>query len=243
MERALKSDDLVGAVALLGAELARELDGAFVGLRAGVREEHLVEAAALGEGLRQTDARFVEESGAGRDEHLRLPRQRFGQNSWRVPQAVHRPALHEIQVLAPVLVPQPGAFALDEHHVGPGGDLHQRADRITLETHSSSPSKSKRPQGLPVAFGFSALPIGGQGVVVVGRTASRASYQIDVAGPWKGGQRSWRKDAGVCSGCQCLYFTEQPYGAAAGTATALPAMLSSSAAATKLRALCTSAAR
>jgi hypothetical protein len=42
----------------------------------------------------------------------------------------------------------------------------------------------KRPQDSPVAFGFvPRQPFKRAGVVVVEDTASRASYQIDVAGP------------------------------------------------------------
>jgi hypothetical protein len=45
MEAVIHRDDLVGAVAMFGAPLARELDRPLVGLGATVGEERLVQAA------------------------------------------------------------------------------------------------------------------------------------------------------------------------------------------------------
>ena len=54
------------------AVFARELDRAFVGLRAGVGKEHLVEAAVVDQRLRQLQARLVVERRARRQQPLGL---------------------------------------------------------------------------------------------------------------------------------------------------------------------------
>ena len=53
VEGVLGDDDLVGAVAVLFAPLARDLDEALDGLGAAVAEEDLVEAGAVAEELRR----------------------------------------------------------------------------------------------------------------------------------------------------------------------------------------------
>src|SRR5215467_3414098 len=50
-------------------------------------------------------------------------------------EAVHRPALHEIEIPLAVVVPQPGAFAFDENGRRPSGDVHECVRGIGVEVH------------------------------------------------------------------------------------------------------------
>ena len=109
VEAVIHGDDLIGAVAMFRAPLARQLDGALVGLGAAVGKEHLMQPAMPRQQIRQPDHLIVVEGGAAVDQSLRLARQRLDDRSRRVAQAVHRPALDEIEIAAAFAVGQPRA--------------------------------------------------------------------------------------------------------------------------------------
>ena len=60
MKGSLESNDLVRAASMQRAVFARQLDRTLVGLRAGVGEEHPVEAALFDQRFGQFQAFFVE---------------------------------------------------------------------------------------------------------------------------------------------------------------------------------------
>ena len=139
MEAVDRGDDLEGAAFVLPAPLARQLDRAFVGFGAAVGEEHAMEAGMCGQQVGQPDRGFVVERRAGRDQFRCLGHQCLDDALGRVPERIDRPALHEIEVLLAVVVPQPGTFALDKNEFGPRGDVHQGLDREIFEVHDNNP--------------------------------------------------------------------------------------------------------
>jgi hypothetical protein len=50
-------------------------------------------------------------------------------------EAIHRPALDEIEIALAGGVPQPGALAADEHLFWAGGDVHHRIERMSRVGH------------------------------------------------------------------------------------------------------------
>jgi hypothetical protein len=72
VKSSLEGDDFVRAVLMQRAVFARELDGAFIRLRAGIGKEHPVKAALFDQRLRQLQAYVVVKGGAWRDQPLGL---------------------------------------------------------------------------------------------------------------------------------------------------------------------------
>ena len=123
-EAAIHRDHLVGAVAMPGAPLARELDRALVRLGAGVGEGHLGQTAATREQIRQADLLVVVEGGAAVDQTVRpgwsaRPGSRAANG-----RGVHRPALDEVEVGAAVTVGEPRTLAAGKDDRRAGGDVH-----------------------------------------------------------------------------------------------------------------------
>ena len=106
VERALHDDDLVGAVALLLAPLAGELDQPLDGLRAAVAEERLVHAAARAQQLGQLELRdrvvVVRGRASAPSPAARSPSTTTG---WQWPRLTHGDAADEVQVRLAVDVP------------------------------------------------------------------------------------------------------------------------------------------
>ena len=130
VEAADEGDDLMRAALVQRAEFARELDRALIGFGAGIGEEHLVEAAVGDQRLGELQAGPVEEGGARRQQQFCLRGQRVGNDRGRMAEAIDGPALHEIEIALAAVVPQVGAFALDEDGGRPRGDVHQRVERM-----------------------------------------------------------------------------------------------------------------
>src|SRR4030095_16599343 len=127
MEAVVHGDDVEGAPAGAGAPLAGELDRAFVGLGAAVAEEHLPEARGVGEQARQTRHLRVVVGRAAADQPARLAGDRLYEHRRAVPEAIHGPALHEVEVGLALLVLEPGAVALHHDDGWPVRHLHDRA--------------------------------------------------------------------------------------------------------------------
>ncbi len=106
VEAALEGDDLVGAVLVQGAVFAREFDRAFVGFRARIGEEHLIEAAVIGQRLCELEAGAVVKSRTRRQQQFCLCRQRFGDLGRGVAKAIDRPTLDEVEIALAAVVPQ-----------------------------------------------------------------------------------------------------------------------------------------
>jgi hypothetical protein len=120
-----EGDDFERAVLVQLPPFPRQLDRAFVGLGAGTAEEDVIEAAVLGEQLRQFQRRCVVEGRAGVDQGFRLIRQRPGHRRRRMAEAVHRPALHPVEVALAGVVIEIRASATDKDQVRAGRDGHQ----------------------------------------------------------------------------------------------------------------------
>jgi hypothetical protein len=128
VEAVVEGDDLMGAALEAAAPLAGQLDGALVRLRPRVREEGALEIGVLGEEARQLQRRLVEEGGAGVDEGPRLRGEGVHHRGRTVPEAIDGPALDEVEIALARMVGEPGPAALDEHDLGPLGDLHQMSE-------------------------------------------------------------------------------------------------------------------
>ena len=122
------------------AVFARELDRALIGFRARIGEEHLVEAAAIDQRLRQLQAGPVVERRARRQQQFCLRRQRFGDDRRRMAEAIDRPALDEIEIALAAVIPQERAFAADEHGRRARGDIHQGVKGMGGDVHVETPS-------------------------------------------------------------------------------------------------------
>ena len=96
------------------APLARQLDRALDRLGAGVREEHLSAQRPLREPSRKTHCRLRVEEVAHLHQAPRLLAHRVHQRRVAVPDLDNRHAREEIEVFAPLRVPQPRALATDE---------------------------------------------------------------------------------------------------------------------------------
>ncbi len=128
MEAALEGDDLERAASMQRAIFARQLDSALIGLRAGIGEEHLVEAALRDQRFGELQAGIVVIGRARGDQELGLRGERVGQDRRRMAEAIHGPALDEIEIALAGCIPKPGAFAPYEYGFGARGDVHQRVE-------------------------------------------------------------------------------------------------------------------
>ena len=126
VEGVLEGDDFKGAAPVHLAELARQLDGTFIGLRATAGEEDPVQAAQRRQARGQFRRAVVEQARAGLQQALALGGQCGADLRRRVAQGVDGPALHQVQVAAALAVPQPAAVAAREHGFGAARDVHQR---------------------------------------------------------------------------------------------------------------------
>src|SRR3546814_2761897 len=125
------SSDVVLFRSLDPAPLARQLDGALVGLGATVGEEHAVETRRAGQPLRQLDRRHVVERRRRVHELVGLLKQGALHFGCAMAQGVHGPALHEVEISLASMVLQPRALASHEHEVRTGGDLHSSEEHTS----------------------------------------------------------------------------------------------------------------
>ena len=107
VKTALEGDDFVRAAFMQRAVFAREFYGAFVGFSAGIGEKHPVEATIVDQRFRQLQADRVVVSGAWRQQQLCLRGESVGHGRRRMAEAIHRPALDEIEIAFAGIVPQP----------------------------------------------------------------------------------------------------------------------------------------
>ena len=135
MKAAFEGDDFERAILVLRTVFPRELDGAFVGLRAGIGEEYPIEAAVLDQRLRKLQAGAVVEGGAWRQQQFGLRGKRFSNGRRRMAERVDGPALHEVEIALARVVPEIGARTADEHHRRASGNLHQRVERMGGVSH------------------------------------------------------------------------------------------------------------
>src|SRR5437762_12753902 len=98
VKSAFEGDDFESAVLVFCAVFPRELDGALVGLRAGIGEEDLIEAAVLDQRFRKLQARTVVEGGTRRQQQPGLRGERFRNGRRRMAERVDGPALHEVEI-------------------------------------------------------------------------------------------------------------------------------------------------
>jgi hypothetical protein len=88
VKAAFEGDDFERAVLVFGAVLSRELDGALIGLPAGIGEEDLIEAAVLDQRFRKLEAGAVVEGGARRQQQFGLCGKRFRNGRRRMAERV-----------------------------------------------------------------------------------------------------------------------------------------------------------
>ncbi len=81
MEATDKGNDFMRAALVERAEFARQLDRAFIGLGAGVRKEHLVEATVCDQRIGEFQAGSVEEGRARGQQYFRLRGEGVGDHS------------------------------------------------------------------------------------------------------------------------------------------------------------------
>ena len=112
-------DHIALGVAVVHGVLTGQLDLTFVGLGAGVGEEHLLEAAVLADQLTDLDGGLVVVV-VGAVHQTLSPIQRLHNGGMVVAQAVDGDAAHKVQELVPVQVPDPSALAV-VHHDGHTG--------------------------------------------------------------------------------------------------------------------------
>ncbi len=142
VERIVRRNDLEGAVLLLAAPLARQLNRRFVRLRAAVLEVDAVHAGVLNEQLSRLHLRHREEDVGDVDKRLGLVRQRLDDDRVAVAQAVGGDALEEVEVCLAGVVPDSRAFAADQGHRQTALRLHIDAalDFLPVGHRSVSPS-------------------------------------------------------------------------------------------------------
>src|SRR5450631_751059 len=130
MKCALDGDDFASAVLVQGAVSAREFYRAFVGFRAGIGKEHLVEAAASDQRLGELEAGGVVKRRARRQQPFCLFGERLGDFRRRMAEAIDRPPLDEVEIALAAVVPKPRAFAAHEYGRRARRDVHQRIERM-----------------------------------------------------------------------------------------------------------------
>jgi hypothetical protein len=123
VERVGGGHDLPGAAARQLPPLARQLDGALVGFRAGAAQEHAPEPALVRERAAEPHLRGVEEARAPVHQPAGLLRERARHLGGRVAQRVDRPALHEVEVALAVFIEQQVPSAPRHHARGAQGGL------------------------------------------------------------------------------------------------------------------------
>ncbi len=127
MEAAAEGDDdaLLRRPALRRGPLAHQLDRYFIGLGAGVAQEHAAgEARGLHQLLRQVQRRLAVEHVAGVPELVGLGQQRGLQVGVVVAEAAHRDAGRQVDELAPLRIPEPRSLAALEHQLA--GPVHRQ---------------------------------------------------------------------------------------------------------------------
>lgn len=119
VERVIEGDDFgfVRAVAGDGV-MTRQFERRFVGLCAGVGEEHPVGEGGVDQFARQAQRRFISEDIAGMPQSLALTLERLDQRRMAVPQRRHRDAAGKIDVLFSLLIPDSAALAAHRHKLG-----------------------------------------------------------------------------------------------------------------------------
>ncbi|MNC30438.1 hypothetical protein D3C75_787220 [compost metagenome] len=122
-------NDVIGAVAVQLAPLARQFDRTFAGFGTAVEQVGLVAAGALAQAVDQPQQATAVEARARVDQRLGLVAQRLHQHTGAVAQAVDCTTLGEVQVGMPFVVPQPGALATYEHLRCAFGAGHQALTR------------------------------------------------------------------------------------------------------------------
>ena len=111
MEAALEGDDPVRVALVQGAIFTCELDRALIGFRAGIGEEHLIEATLVDQRLCQLEAGGIVKGRTWGQQQLCLRRERFGNFGRRMAEAIDCPALNEIEIALAGVIPQKRAFA------------------------------------------------------------------------------------------------------------------------------------
>ena len=155
----MRRDDLVGAVLRVVAPAAGELDRGLDRLRAGVAEEHAVEARVLDEQLGELDHRLRVVEVRGVDQRLRLLGERLRDHGVRVAEDVHGEAADEVEVLVALRVPDARAFATFEDDGLPAVVLEDVLPFLGDPVgHRSIPSVAVRP---PAGNGTRAMGGGG----------------------------------------------------------------------------------
>ena len=112
MEGVLHRDDdeALGMAVILGV-LAGELDLAFVGLSAGVGEQHLVEAAVLDDELRGLDGGLIVEVVGAVQDRVGALFEALHDRGMAVTETVDGDTADEVEVLVAVLIEDVSAFA------------------------------------------------------------------------------------------------------------------------------------
>ena len=121
VEGAFEGDDAIAlGMALGGVIFARDLDGAFHRLGAGIAEEHEVGKALFAQPRRELLAVRALEQVRHVPELRRLLLQRLDQMRMRVAERIHRNAGGEVEIALAIGRDQPGALAALEAEIGPG---------------------------------------------------------------------------------------------------------------------------
>jgi hypothetical protein len=100
-------------------EFARELDQRFVGFRAAVAEKHLARSGEADEPLRQLSLPGIVIKIRAVDERLRLPREHLREGGMGMAQAVDGHASTEIEIAAPLLIPNAPTLAPHQRQAAP----------------------------------------------------------------------------------------------------------------------------
>src|SRR5690606_30592636 len=143
MEAVIEGNDFVGAITLDLPPFTGQFDGALVGFGAAIGKEHAVETRRFHNALGQIHGRLVIKSGRRVDQLFGLSLNRLDNHGRAMAQAVHRPALHKVQVPLAVVVFKPGTLPAHEHQFGPRGDVHKGVHASLIKFHVASEKKVK----------------------------------------------------------------------------------------------------